>query len=66
VVPMLVILTLLDSQTTQTDSTYEVPAPVEVAAAVAGSVVVAADVAAVDDTAVGRSWKKTFFRAGTG
>jgi hypothetical protein len=60
---MFVISTLLGSQTTLTDSTYEVPAPVEAAAAVAGSVVIAADVAAVDDTVVERSWKKTFFRA---
>jgi hypothetical protein len=65
VVPMFVISTLLGSQTTLTDSTYEVPAPVEVAVAVAGSVVVAADVAAVDDIVVGHLWKKTFFRVGT-
>lgn len=61
---MLVILALQGSQTTQTDLTSEVPAPVEVADAVVVSVVIAVDVAAAD-TAAERSEKKTFFRVGT-
>lgn len=61
---MLVILALQGSQTTQTSLISEVPAPVEVAAAVDASVAVAADVVAAD-TAAGRSEKKTFFRVGT-
>jgi hypothetical protein len=62
---MLVILALQGSQTTQTNLISEVPAPVEVAAAVDASVAVAADVVAADTAAV-RSEKKTFFRVGPG